>query len=91
MFIDVVEITFDNSSKFYYPSDTIRCIIEIDSLFAITCKYITVRFRCPYKKKNVEYFREYETASRWISKTHSDLWDGREGETGNSFKYKIIN
>ncbi len=81
MFVDM-ETYFDHPDRLYSPGDTVTCKINVKTRFNISCKYVRARFRCPFKKKSVEYFRVYEMARKRIPRKDADQWDYRIGEKG---------
>lgn len=82
MLLDI-DIDFDHPRRTYNPGDTIKCKIDVQSTFNLTCKYITVRLVCPYKNKEIEYFRVYETARRRNAALNSDdQWKDKSGAKG---------
>lgn len=82
MFLNI-ETYFDHPG--YSPGDTITCLINVNSMFKLNCKYVRARFRCPFQKNKIEYFRVYEIANKRIAKSDKDLWKYRIGEKGLSF------
>lgn len=83
MFLDI-EIYLDHADRVYYPGDTVTCKIDVQSMFRINCKHVRARIRCPFRSKEVEYFRVYEIAKKRIAKPHTDQC--RIGEKGLSHK-----
>lgn len=89
MFLDY-EIYFDRPDRAYSPGDTVTCKIDVKSMFSLNCKYVRARFRCPFKSKDVEYFRIYEIASKRIATRSKDQWKYRNGEKGLSVGLRVM-
>lgn len=85
MFLDY-DIYFDRPDRVYSPGDTVTCKIDVKSMFNINCKYVRARFRCPFKSKEIEYFRIYEIASKRIA-TRKKY---RIGEKGLSVGLRVM-
>lgn len=84
MFLDI-DIYYDHPDRVFSPGDTVTFKIDVRSMFKIKCKYVRARFRCPFQNKEIEYFRIYEVARKWIARTDKDSWEHRNGEKGLHF------
>lgn len=81
MLLDI-ELYFDHPDRLYSPGDTITCKVDIRSRFNLKCRFVRARLRCPFKSKEVEYFRVYEIARKRITRTDKDQWEYKIGEKG---------
>lgn len=88
MLLDI-ETYFDHSSRIYNPGEKIHCKIDIKSTFSLRCKYIMVRLCCPYKNKEIEYFRSFENANKSTIDSDSDQWNNSKKGLFLSFKIAI--
>lgn len=61
MLLDL-NVKLKKSNRIYHTGEIVQGEILIKSCCKFTCRSIKVRFVCPYKNEQIEYFKIYEYA-----------------------------